>query len=247
MSNKRPGMMIYFEDWEDLVVTLDDQRFHMLFTCLFDTARGNQVVLPDDLVVTTCYHLMEKRLRRDIERYEKTVEKRRAASKLGVEARKNTTKPDHVVTTDNQMVTNGNQANPTITVTPTVTPTETVTVTGNSLSPIPSLTDEEERGTERERIPQISDILNYAWKAGHGWVTPRVAKQFVSVQEARGWTDSVGNSIRDWRAWFDGWLLQYKAGKPAGVKRAAAAGDYEQRSYSKKQMDELFRESFEEG
>lgn len=241
-----PGMMIYFADFETVCELLDDAQIGVLMRMLVHRAQGAEPQDAEDVAVKLAYRLLGDKADRDAKRYAEIAERRRDAGRKAADTRWQRMRThanacERIANDSKRCINVDVPVDVNENVNATVTPTENVTVAGNSLSPIPSLMaeEDEERGTERERYPQVSDILDYARSAGRA-VSDQQAAQFVSAQEARGWKDSNDRPIRDWRVWFDGWYARNAGSRPMPAAKPEA-GNYEQRTYDQARLDEMWR------
>ena len=225
-DTKRPGMVLYFEDYHTLA-TLNDRDFRLVLDALVKYSEtGEHTELKKSLL--PIYQLLASKVGRDKDRYERTVEARRAAGRKSAEARKSAVEATNSTNVD--FVQQNEQ-------TKTKTQTETKTKT-ESLSPNPSQVATPEAGSGEERpgdgereIPTVQEIVDYGKEAGYERVDEETARSFIGQQAARGWMDSSGNEIRDWKSWFSGWytrnvMLSIRpANKPTSMQ-------YDQRVYS---------------
>lgn len=246
MAKKRPGMMIYFADWDGIADLLTAEQFKRLFLALMHTSMGEEVdSLEDDKMLALTYRLLQDKLDRDVERYDEVCERRRAA------ANKRWGNRTAAALQQNEVQVNANDANacfamqtmPTVNVTPTVTPTVNVNPT---LSPLPLSADAQtpsgdatpEAETERKK-PSAAEVLEYAQAAGYERVDSDMARRFIAAQAAKGWQDSDGRSIRNWRTWFDGWYARLRNAPMQTGKPAPTGMQYDMRTYTDAEMRAL--------
>ena len=236
-DTKRPGMVLYFEDYHTLA-TLNDRDFRLVLDALVKYSEtGEHTELKKSLL--PIYQLLASKVGRDKDRYERTVEARRAAGRKGgnakaARANQPTEEPDEPENVANVANASKGWQNKQ---TKTKTQTETKTKT-ESLSPNPSQAATPEAGSGEERpgdgereIPTVQEIVDYGKEAGYERVDEETARSFIGQQAARGWMDSSGNEIRDWKSWFSGWYTRNvissirPANKPTSMQ-------YDQRVYS---------------
>lgn len=235
MAKKRPGMMIYFADWDGVADLLTPEQFKRLFLAVMHASMGEATEsLDDDKALALAYRLIQGKMERDAEKYDAVCERRRAA------AGKRWSQKNGPALQQDEMQEDANacfamQTMPTVTVNPTVNPTVTVNPT---LSPQPLSANDQAQSsdtapeTERE-IPKERDVLKYAKEAGYSEIDKAMARRFIVSQAAKGWNDSNGQPIRNWRTWFDGWLSRERAAPgSATAKPVPTSMQYGQRSYS---------------
>ena len=236
--SKRPGMMIYFDQWEYVATILAPEQFKRLFMLLMDKAQNLDVDAPDDdQAVSMAYHLLLPQLDKDAARYEKICEKRRAA----INKRWNNDALQHDEVQMNTSEYKCIQNIPTTTTTPTTTPTTTTTTTTNSL-PLPPQGD----GEKGEKIPEIFEVMEYAKSAGCDRCDETLARRFIAAQAAKGWIGTDGKPIRNWRTWFDGWYARNVSVK---ARPAPTSMQYDQRAYTDDELRALtdFMEGEDDG
>lgn len=223
---KRPGMMIYFDQWEYVATILTPEQFKRLFMLLVGKAQGLDVDTPDDdQAVSMAYHLLLPQLDKDAARYDKICEKRRAA--INKRWNNETLQHDEV-----QMNTNEYKCIQKIpTTTTTSTPTTKTTTTTNSL-PLPPQGD----GEKGEKIPEIFEVMEYAKSAGCDRCNEALARRFIAAQAAKGWLGTDGKPIRNWRTWFDGW---YARNVSVTARPAPTSMQYDQRTYTPEELRAL--------
>ena len=231
---KRPGMMIYFDQWEYVATILTPEQFKRLFMLLMDKAQNLDVDAPDDdQAVSMAYHLLLPQLDKDAARYEKICEKRRAA----INKRWNNDVLHHA---EVQMNTSEYKCIQNI---PTTTTTTTPTTTTTTISlPLPPHGD----GENGEKIPKIFDVMEYAKSAGCDRCDKTLARSFIAAQAAKGWKDTDGKPIRNWRTWFDGW---YARNVSMTARPAPTSMQYDQRAYTDDELRALtdFMEGEDDG
>lgn len=224
--SKRPGMMIYFDQWEYIATILAPEQFKRLFMLLMDKAQNLDVDAPDDdQAVSMAYHLLLPQLDKDAARYEKICEKRRAA----INKRWNNDALQHDEVQMNTSEYKCIQNIPTTTTTTTTTPTTTTTT--NSL-PLPP----HGGGEKGEKIPEIFEVMEYAKSAGCDRCDETMARRFIAAQEAKGWMGTDGKPIRNWRTWFDGW---YARNVSVTARPAPTSMQYDQRAYTDDELRAL--------
>ena len=231
---KRPGMMIYFDQWEYVATILAPEQFKRLFMLLMDKAQNLDVKAPDDdQAVSMAYHLLLPQLDKDAARYEKICEKRRAA----INKRWNNDVLQH---DEVQMNTSEYKCIHNIPTTTTTT-TPTTTTTTNSL-PLPPQGD----GEKGEKIPEIFEVMEYAKSAGCDRCDETLARRFIAAQAAKGWIGTDGKPIRNWRTWFDGWYARNVSVK---ARPAPTSMQYDQRAYTDEELRALtdFMEGEDDG
>ena len=232
--SKRPGMMIYFDQWEYVATILTPEQFKRLFMLLMDKAQNLDVDAPDDdQAVSMAYHLLLPQLDKDAARYEKICEKRRAA--INKRWNNETLQHDEV-----QMNTSEYKCIQNI---PTTTTTTTPTTTTTTISlPLPP----QGKGDGEREIPTVEEIVEYGKEAGYERVDEATARSFIGQQAARGWLDSSGNEIRDWKSWFSGW---YTRNVIVSVRPQPTSMQYDQRAYTDDELRALtdFMEGEDDG
>lgn len=236
--SKRPGMMIYFDQWEYVATILAPEQFKRLFMLLMDKTQNLDVDAPDDdQAVSMAYHLLLPQLDKDAARYEKICEKRRAA----INKRWNNEALQHDEVQMNTSEYKCIQNIPTTTTTTTTTPTTTTTTTTNSL-PLPPHGD----GEKGEKIPEIFEVMEYAKSAGCDRCDETLARRFIAAQAAKGWKGTDGKPIRNWRTWFDGW---YARNVSVTARPAPTSMQYDQRAYTDDELRALtdFMEGEDDG
>ena len=234
--SKRPGMMIYFDQWEYVATILAPEQFKRLFMLLMGKAQNLDVDAPDDdQAVSMAYHLLLPQLDKDAARYEKICEKRRAA----INKRWNN---DALQRDEVQMNTSEYKCIQNIpTTTPTTTPTTKTTTTTISL-PLPPQGD----GEKGEKIPEIFEVMEYAKSAGCDRCDETLARRFIAAQAAKGWMGTDGKPIRNWRTWFDGW---YARNVSVTARPVPTSMQYDQRTYTPEELRALtdFMEGEDDG
>ena len=221
---KRPGMMIYFDQWEYVATILTPEQFKRLFMLLAGKAQGLDVDTPDDdQAVSMAYHLLLPQLDKDAARYEKICEKRRTAANR----RWNNDSLQHDEVQMHTSAVASMQMMPTT----TTTTTPTTTTTTNSL-PLPP----QGNGETGEKIPEIFEVMEYAKSAGCDRCDEALARRFIAAQAAKGWMGTDGKPIRNWRTWFDGW---YARNVSATARPAPTSMQYDQRTYTDEELRAL--------
>lgn len=234
--SKRPGMMIYFDQWEYVATILAPEQFKRLFMLLMDKAQNLDVDAPDDdQAVSMAYHLLLPQLDKDAARYEKICEKRRTAANKRWNS--DTLQRDEV-----QMHTS---AVASMQMMPTTTTTSTPTTTTTTISlPLPP----QGKGDGEREIPTVEEIVEYGKEAGYERVDEATARSFIGQQAARGWLDSSGSVIRDWKSWFSGWYTRNVIASVRPMTQPTSM-QYDQRTYTPEELRALtdFMEGEDDG
>lgn len=251
MAKKRPGMMIYFADWDGVADLLTPEQFKRLFLAVMHASMGEAAEsLDDDKTLVLAYRLIQGKMERDAEKYDAVCEKRRAAAgrrwgkdKTPEEMTESPSKADEPAENDGETIES--DANDAIafqamqtmpTVIPTVIPTVNPTVISLP-NPLSESGGAAETGTERgETVPSAADVVEYARAAGCERVDEAVARRFIATQAAKGWMGTDGRPIRDWRTWFDGW---YARNVSAMARPAPTSMQYAQRTYTDEELRAL--------
>ncbi len=231
---KRPGMMIYFDQWEYVATILTPEQFKRLFMLLVGKAQGLDVDTPDDdQAVSMAYHLLLPQLDKDAARYDKICEKRRTAA--------NRRWNNDLLQRDEVQMHASAVASMQMMPTTTSTPTTKTTTTTNSL-PLPP----QGNGETEEKIPEIFEVMEYAKSAGCERCNEALARRFIAAQAAKGWMGTDGKPIRNWRTWFDGW---YARNVSVTARPAPTSMQYDQRTYTPEELRALtdFMEGDDDG
>ena len=237
---KRPGMVLYHDKYRALSA-LDDHDFRLVLDALMRYSEtGEQVELSGYL--GAIYQLLAAKLDEDIERYERTVEARREAGRKGGvnsgKTRSSAAKGEaneanaHFASQNEANEANQNQS-------------QNQNQNRNQISlPLPPQGQED----GERKIPTVEEIVEYGKEAGYERVDEATARSFIGQQAARGWLDSSGNEIRDWKSWFSGW---YTRNVMASIRPVAqpTSMQYEQRAYTPEELRALtaFMEDDDEG
>ena len=227
---KRPGMVLYHDKYRALSA-LSDHDFRLVIDALMRYSEtGEQAEISGYL--GAIYQLLAAKLDEDIARYDRTVEARReagrksGASRRRCEERTKGTNADFV----QQKGTNAtNQSQ---------SPISSQSQKGNQNS-LPLPPQGKEDGETGERIPSDSEVMAYARDASLN-CDETAARRFLAVQAAKGWRDSNGQAIRNWRTWFEGWLGRDGAAGPAVSARPTPTSmQYEQRVYTPEMLERI--------
>lgn len=226
MAAKRPGMILYHDKYEALSA-LDDHDFRRVIDALMHTSMTGEPVTLEGYV-GVIYSLMASKLHDDIAKYERTVEARREAGRRSGEVRR--TKGTNVdFVEQNEQTKTLSQ-----TVSQTETQSKTKTLTEN-LSSLQTSPQGQGNGEKMERFPTVEEIVEYGKEAGYERVDEAAARSFIGQQAARGWKDSNGNDIRDWRSWFSGWYTR----NVLSSVRPITSMQYDQRTYTDEELRAL--------
>ena len=88
--------------------------------------------------------------------------------------------------------------------------------------------------------------MEYAKSAGCDRCDETLARSFIAAQAAKGWKDTDGKPIRNWRTWFDGWYARNVSVK---ARPAPTSMQYDQRAYTDEELRALadFKEGDDDG
>ena len=201
MAAKRPGMMIYFDDWAKIVDLLTPEQFKRLFVLLMDGAQGADIAIPaDDQTVCMAYSLLHDKIARDAARYDKICEKRKAAinkrwnneslQRDEVQMYTNEYKPIQVYTNDTNCNRNRNS-------------NRNCKRNHNSLPLPPQGDGEREETPERPTLEQVRGCAERLRLDCD-------PDAFYRECEETGWTDGNGNPIRSWKIWLGNWAIKHR-------------------------------------
>lgn len=173
----KPGFMMYHGKVR-VLAKMDAESFKavMMAICDYSEFGAEPTALNDTEAMA--FDMMREAIDRDNDKYLKRVEAGRKGGVASGEARRSIAKQ--------------NEANePTQ---PNVNPTSTQ----HQPNPNTSLSPREGAGGERE-IPLPEEVREYAERIG----LEVDAEAFIRINRERGWRDSFGNPIRDWRVWLE--------------------------------------------
>ena len=221
---KRPGMVLYHDKYRALSA-LSDHDFRLVIDALMRYSEtGEQAEISGYL--GAIYQLLAAKLDEDIARYDRTVEARREAGRKGgyAKAAKAAEESERLANAGKTKQKLANVANQ------SQSPISNQSQKGNQ-SPISlPLPPQGKEGGERE-IPTVEEIVEYGKEAGYERVDEATARSFIGQQAARGWLDSSGNEIRDWKSWFSGWYTRNVVASIRPVTQPTSM-QYEQRAYT---------------
>lgn len=226
---KRPGMVLYHDKYRALSA-LSDHDFRLVIDALMRYSEtGEQAEISGYL--GAIYQLLAAKLDEDIARYDRTVEARREAGRKGgyAKAAKAAEESERLANAGKNKQKLANVANQ------SQSPISNQSQKGNQISlPLPPQGKE---GGERE-IPTVEEIVEYGKEAGYERVDEATARSFIGQQAARGWLDSSGNEIRDWKSWFSGWYTRNVVASIRPVTQPTSM-QYEQRAYTPEELRAL--------
>lgn len=230
-------MMLYHDQYAALS-RLDDHDFRVVLDALIRYSMTGERVAPDGYIAVI-FDLMADKVARDIDEYDKRVERRKdAAHKRWHDKAPNAAdgKPDnqHFSTMQcNAMQCNADKCNAN---------------EGNYISngnynhnykqnyislPLPP----QGEGEKGEKNPDVNEVMEYAKSAGCDQCDEVLARRFITQQDATGWKDSNGKPIRNWRTWFSGWYARNVVN--AAARPEPTSMQYEQRTYTPEALDRL--------
>lgn len=228
---KRPGMVLYHDKYRALSA-LSDHDFRLVIDALMRYSEtGEQAEIEGYL--GAIYQLLAAKLDEDIARYDRTVEARREAGRKGgyAKAAKAAEESERLANAGKTKQKLANVANQS----PSQSPISNQSQKGNQISlPLPPRGKED---GERE-IPTVEEIVEYGKEAGYERVDEATARSFIGQQAARGWLDSSGNEIRDWKSWFSGWYTRNVVASIRPVTQPTSM-QYDQRAYTPEELRAL--------
>lgn len=208
MTNRK-NFLLYIDHLQATLPLLTMEERGELFTALTAHALDAEVNITSDKALMA-YNIMAGAMDANFEKYEKTVEKRRAAAQVRYNNDANACKSMqvHANAGDTDTVTDTD----TKTVTKTVTDTDTVTDTlyesnGCIGANAPTTTKTVDRAFKK---PTVEEVQSYCEAGGYNVD----AEAFVDYYETTGW--KVGrNSMKDWRAAVRTWARKKSKRKPS--------------------------------
>lgn len=181
----KPGFMMYHDDCRALGA-LNDASFRRVVEGMLRYSETGEEPVLEDATERVIFGLMRNKIDADDIRYQRRVE----AGRKGGLAKASNVK-QNLAKSSNGYQSLANLPTTSPTTTPTPNPTTTPTTT-------PSLSPREGGGGERE-IPSAGEVREYAERIG----LEVDAEAFILINGERGWRDSFGNPIRDWRLWLE--------------------------------------------
>ena len=228
---KRPGMVLYHDKYRALSA-LSDHDFRLVIDALMRYSEtGEQAEISGYL--GAIYQLLAAKLDEDIARYDRTVEARREAGRKGgyAKAAKAAEESERLANAGKTKQKLANAANQ------SQSPISNQSQKGNQSQKSLPLPPQGKEGGERE-IPTVEEIVEYGKEAGYERVDEATARSFIGQQAARGWLDSSGNEIRDWKSWFSGWYTRNVVASIRPVTQPTSM-QYEQRAYTPEELRAL--------
>ena len=235
----RPGMLLYHEQYAALS-RLSDHDFRVVIDALMHYSMTGERVEPEGYMAVI-YDLMADKLAHDIDEYNKRVERRKEAARKrwngdakqsnaddGTLARCNAVQCSALDGNYNHNDNHNHNDN----------------YNHNSLSPNPS----QVKGDGEREIPTVEEIVEYGKEAGYERVDEATARSFIGQQAARGWLDSSGSVIRDWKSWFSGWYTRNVIASVRPMTQPTSM-QYDQRTYTPEELRALtdFMEGEDDG
>lgn len=232
-ETNRPGMVLYHDKYRALSA-LDDHDFRLVIDALMRYSEtGEQVALEGYL--GAIYQLLAAKLDEDIARYERQVEQRREAGRKSARARRAAQSTDADFVERNQRPLNFVERNATKSTNQNQSQSQNQSQNRNQISlPLPPQGQED----GERKIPTVEEIVEYGKEAGYERVDEATARSFIGQQAARGWLDSSGNEIRDWKSWFSGWYTRNVMSSIRPVAQPTSM-QYEQRTYTPEELRAL--------
>lgn len=226
---KRPGMVLYHDKYRALSA-LSDHDFRLVIDALMRYSEtGEQAEISGYL--GAIYQLLAAKLDEDIARYDRTVEARREAGRKSGASRRRCDERTKGTNADFVQQNGTNATNQS----QSQSPISNQSQKGNQISlPLPPRGKED---GERE-IPTVEEIVEYGKEAGYERVDEATARSFIGQQAARGWLDSSGNEIRDWKSWFSGWYTRNVVASIRPVTQPTSM-QYDQRAYTPEELRAL--------
>jgi hypothetical protein len=180
--------MFYHDDYHALDELSDASHRRVLDAVVLYSETG-EIVEGLDLAERIAFRGLKKAVDRDNERYQSRVD----AGRKGGRAKASNAKQD--------LATSSKASNAKQDLATSSKATNSNSNTNSNTNSNPNTNDSLSQGEgngERE-IPSVEEVRKYAELAG----LEVDAEAFVTVNAARGWTDSNGRPIRDWKLWLE--------------------------------------------
>lgn len=234
-ETNRPGMVLYHDKYRALSA-LDDHDFRLVIDALMRYSEtGEQVELNGYL--GAIYQLLAAKLDEDIARYERQVEQRREAGRKSARARRAAQSADADFAQRDSTIVDSVERNATKSTNQNQISNQSQSQNRNHNQNSLPLPPQGQEDGER-KIPTVEEIVEYGKEAGYERVDEATARSFIGQQAARGWLDSSGNEIRDWKSWFSGWYTRNVMSSIRPVAQPTSM-QYEQRTYTPEELRAL--------
>ena len=234
-ETKRPGMVLYHDKYRALSA-LSDHDFRLVIDALMRYSEtGEQAEISGYL--GAIYQLLAAKLDEDIARYDRQVEQRREAGRKSARARRAAQSTDADFVQRDSTVVDSVERIATKSTNQSQSPISNQSQKGNQSQKSLPLPPQGKEDGERE-IPTVEEIVEYGKEAGYERVDEATARSFIGQQAARGWLDSSGNEIRDWKSWFSGWYTRNVVASIRPVTQPTSM-QYDQRAYTPEELRAL--------
>lgn len=193
MAEGKKSIVVYAE-WHELFDSLEDEEAGRLIKHFFKYVNDLNPVA--DRATELLFIQIKQTLKRDLEKWDKTIEKRREAGRASADARKSTRVENEATKSTHVKSVESNSTKSTV----SVNVNDSVNVNENVI--------------KKERLlpppPPIDEVIAYFKENGYSEQSARKAFDYyqASVTETkRHWSDGKGNPIKNWKmkmqsVWF---------------------------------------------
>ena len=209
---QKKSFVMYIDYWKHIKLLTMEQR-GILLSAIMQPVAGDEVMELDG-VTQMAFSFITEQIDRDADKYQKTIEKRKEAGKLGGRPK---AKKANGFSEKQTKAKKADNDNVTVNVTDNDIKKESVKKKADAFSP-----------------PTRQTVAEYVQEKGYGNVD---VERFIDYYSSNGWM--VGrNKMKDWKAAVRNWARSEKATKPNNTKGNKFT-NFNQREYD---FDELERQ-----
>jgi len=209
---EKKSFVMYTDYWKHIKLLTMEQR-GILLSAIMQHVAGDEVIQLDD-VTQMAFSFITEQIDRDAEKYQKTIEKRKEAGKLGGRPK---AKKANGFSEKQTKAKKADNDNVTVNVTDNVIKKESVKKKATAFSP-----------------PTRQEVSDYVQEKGYSNVD---VERFIDYYTANGWM--VGkNKMKDWKAAVRNWGRSELATKPNNTKGNKFL-NFEQRQYSAEELERI--------
>lgn len=210
---EKKSFVMYTDYWKHIKLLTMEQR-GILLSAIMQHVAGDEVIQLDD-VTQMAFSFITEQIDRDAEKYQKTIEKRKEAGKLGGRPK---AKKANGFSEKQTKAKKADNDNVTVNVTDNVIKKESVKKKATAFSP-----------------PTQQEVADYVREKGYSNVD---VEKFIDYYVTVGWVVGKGKQMKDWKAAVRNWARSEWATKPNNTKGNKFL-NFEQRQYSAEELERI--------